>query len=315
MRSDVRRWRTLQGSLIGRLARRILIELRKAQLESINRVSRRSVVDSRGPVVSLTTHGDRIRRVHLAIESVASGSALPSRIILWVDAADAAALPAAIRRLSRRGLEVAVSENFGPHTKYYPYVANEPLNAALVTMDDDILYPRWWLSELTHGSRRFPNDVLCFRAARIIVDGDRARLAPYSSWPPCATMDPSALHFATGVSGILYPSALQREARAAGTDFLQVTPKNDDVWLHMLAVRHGIAIRQLRPTSLHFSEILRGDRSGLMHDNVGAGGNDPQILATYAPAEVETLVKAQRSYSPAPGVPRVSGPASVQAIR
>lgn len=148
-----------------------------------------------------------------------------------------------------------------------------------------------------------------------MVDGDRARLAPYSSWMPCTTTEPSALHFATGVSGILYPSTLQREARAAGTRFLQVTPKNDDLWLHMLAVRHGIAIRQLRPTSLHFAEILRGDRSGLVHDNVGAGGNDPQILAMYAPAEVETLREAQRSYSPTPGVSRVSGPASVQAPR
>ena len=88
-----------------------------------------------GPVVSLTTYGKRVQAVYLAIESIARGSALPSRLILWIDdPALYANLPPTLLRLKRRGLEIRYCKNFGPHKKYYPYVESQrAFNAPLVT--------------------------------------------------------------------------------------------------------------------------------------------------------------------------------------
>src|SRR5690606_5888706 len=102
------------------------------------------VVPGKGlPTVSLTTHGERISRVHIAIESIAQGNQLPGRIILWLDEPDVLdALPQALRRQAARGLEVRLSSNYGPHTKYFPYVRSEAVHhVPLATADDDVVYP------------------------------------------------------------------------------------------------------------------------------------------------------------------------------
>ena len=129
----------------------------------LNLYVRTAITQPGGPVVSLTSYGKRIRTVCLAIESIARGSMLPSRLILWID--DIAVfdnLPSGIRRLRQRGLEVRFCRNYGPHKKYYPYLASvETIEAPLVTADDDLLYPRYWLKELVEAFRQCPDVVNC----------------------------------------------------------------------------------------------------------------------------------------------------------
>ncbi len=112
-----------------------------------NRLSRAPVTGD-GPIVSLTTHGVRLGVVHLALESIARGTLRPSRLVLWLGSEDFAAhLPKTLQRLVARGLEVRQSEDLGPHTKYWPLVAEGP-GGDFVTADDDVYYPRGWLAEL-----------------------------------------------------------------------------------------------------------------------------------------------------------------------
>ncbi|MEK7802490.1 MAG: hypothetical protein AAB276_08560, partial [Pseudomonadota bacterium] len=102
----------------------------------------------------------------MTIESIAVGQVLPCRMILWLDDEQRFnARPVALRRLEARGLEVRLSENFGPHTKYYPYVAQAQANGPpLVTADDDMLYPRDWLAALVHAYAANPHLIHCWRA-------------------------------------------------------------------------------------------------------------------------------------------------------
>jgi hypothetical protein len=53
-----------------------------AHLRSRNELSKQSVIAPGGPVVSVTTYGERLSTVHLVLESIAAGSVLPSRLIL-----------------------------------------------------------------------------------------------------------------------------------------------------------------------------------------------------------------------------------------
>ena len=93
-------------------AKRALAVVWALWLRAANRWRAGSVLGSAPVAVSLTSHGDRIDDVALTVESIASGSVRPGRLVLWLDdAARFASLPASLRRLVRRGLEVRLTED------------------------------------------------------------------------------------------------------------------------------------------------------------------------------------------------------------
>ena len=127
-----------------------LTQLNSQHLHLQNVRSTAPVVAHGGPVVSITTYGTRLNTVYLVLESIASGSVLPSRLILWVNDLEVfSAPPPPLQRLVRRGLEIRLTEDYGPHKKYYPYLASAAsFDRPLVTADDDVFYSRWWLTDL-----------------------------------------------------------------------------------------------------------------------------------------------------------------------
>jgi hypothetical protein len=268
------------------------IKLTKAQLGRLSLRNQRStapVVADSGSVVSVTSHGDRLPTVHLALESIAAGSVLPSRLILWVDIAEAFKNRSpGLERLVDRGLEICPSENFGPHTKYYPYLlSTDTFESPLVTADDDILYTRWWLEGLARSHHENPEVVNCYRAHCMRLAS--GAITPYQTWGPCRSTNPSYLHFATGVSGCIFPPSLLNKLKLAGSEFLQLCPKADDVWLHVNAVRGGFKTRQVWNRPLRFPIIPGSERSGLYHSNFLLAQNDVQIGNTYRPGDIAIL--------------------------
>ena len=214
-------------------------------------------------------------------------------MILWLDNEIAFKNRSrSLRRLEERGLEIYLTDNYGPHTKYYPYLeSTENFEAPLVIADDDYLYPRTWLSGLAKSFSDNSDAVSCYRAHVVnLIDGN---IAPYSSWTPWDSSLPSSRHFATACSGCIYPPRLLRAVKDAGISFLDVCPKADDVWLHAQAVRAGIKIRQIEKWPLIFPVVPGTQQSGLFLCNVGLLQNDVQIKATYRPTDVATMVSEQ----------------------
>jgi hypothetical protein len=260
-----------------------------------NRTAKHPIVASRGPIVSLTTHGKRIQTVYLALESIADGSVLPSRIILWLDDADAFNnRPRSLRRLEERGLEIRLAQNYGPHTKYYPFLeSTDTFEMPLVTADDDVLYTKSWLSGLVGSFNQDCTAINCYRAHEIkITDG---KIAPYRAWEPCRSVQPSFLNFAAGNSGCIYPPAFLRALKAAGKGFEQQCPRADDVWLHVNAVRAHFKIRQIRKRQLNFPSLPDTQDIALFLSNVDLGKNDVQIQNTYSPTDIGALVSCLSS--------------------
>jgi hypothetical protein len=278
------------------LKRRLSAAVRVPRLRYINRRSRDSIVGDAPCVVSLTTYDVRVNSVYFAIESIGEGSVLPRRIILWIDDPEILnALPDSLKRLQARGLEVLFSErNYGPHTKYYPYLLSQDgahgLAADLVTADDDILYPRNWLADLVTARSRSREGrlIFCHRAKRVKVVGDG--LAPYIEWADCRDVEPSVINFATGVSGVLYPAEFLRRLLNTGAGFLDSCPRADDVWLHYQAVVEGFRIQQVSDVPVLYPFVPRTQASGLVHANVLAGENDRQIANVYTPETVGRIV-------------------------
>jgi hypothetical protein len=254
---------------------------------------KRPLIGDAPVVVSLTSHGQRVQDVSLAIESIGAGRVRPLRLILWLDDERTfAELPEPLTRQMARGLEVRLTDNYGPHTKYFPYVRSvESHELPLVTADDDILYPRHWLARLLTAYVDRPDLVSCYRANVVCLDGDH--LAPYSSWPRSKDTVASVTRFATGVSGVIYPPAMLDELSARNDAFRASCPRADDVWLHWVALRTSRPVRQISPTPRHFP-VVPGSQSdtSLMKHNVDSGGNDEQIQALYTDADVRSLRRA-----------------------
>lgn len=272
--------------------REILLPIRIRILQKANLHDRASILGEAPVLVSLTTHGARVSQVHLAIESIAHGKLRPTRLILWVDSEVLLdQLPPAVRRLERRGLEVKIAENLGPHTKYFPalkLLAGSTLK--LVTADDDIVYPRAWLRDLVKASIAYPQSVNCHQSHRMtFYDGE---VAPYSEWKENWSVHASPTTFPLGVSGVLYPPKMITALLDRGKLFLGCTPRADDVWLHFVATEEGIPIRQVSSIPTHFSEIPTPAASRLSDENIANGGNDAQIRATYS-AEAWTRLRSE----------------------
>lgn len=243
-------------------------------------------------MVSLTTYNERSVHVHLTIESIASGSVRPSRLILWID--DEALrrnLPKTLRRLQKRGLEVKLCKSYGPHTKYYPYIESQPaFDTPLVTADDDVLYPRCWLKRLIEANQEYREAVNCYRAR--VIELDKNGVRKYSELEHCNSTSPSFRHIALGVTGVIYPASFLTVLKRAGSDFENCCPKQDDVWLHVQALRAGYKVRQVVARLPYFSfHVVPGtQRTALSHENVTRGeGCDRQIRATYKETDIQLL--------------------------
>lgn len=245
-----------------------------------NITSNRSVTSPHSMVdVSMTTYGARTAGSYLTIESIGIGKSRPRRLILWIDELEVLAdPPAQLRRLMKRGLEILPCENTGPHKKYYPYVKDFADSCQLlVTADDDVFYPKWWLSDLIKSYESQPGDVVGYRLWSI--KSDKRGYAPYTDWCPCLTTESSLQHFATGVSGVLYDRRMVQLLQREGDKFMAVCPRADDVWLHFVAISSGIPVRQVNARPSEFSPRLRTSSQGLAYDNVSRE-NDIAIAAT-----------------------------------
>jgi len=243
-----------------------------------------------GAVVSLTTYDKRFGAVYLAIESIARGHVVPSRLILWLDDRTLLTnLPAPLLRLQKRGLEIRQCENYGPHKKYYPYVASEQvLIYPLVTADDDVIYAPSWLARLIVANKQFPDCVNCYRARTMALRS--GKLAPYREWPLCDSTAPQFRTMATGVSGVIYPADLLEALKRAGTAFEETCPRSDDLWLHVWALRSNYRIRQIQPEPIHFPLIPGSQATSLYTENCAQDdGNDRQIPFVYESSDLELL--------------------------
>ena len=123
--------------------------------------------------------------------------------------------------------------------------------------------------------------MIAYRARRVGFDSE-GNLLPYNAWPFSTNASPSYANFGTGHSGVLYPVGMQVALRKRGTDFLKVSPRADDVWLHNTSVREGFPTRLVETASVAFDSLPMSQRDALKHTNVASGMNDPQIEATYA---------------------------------
>ncbi len=265
-----------------------------------NMLASTPVVSSSGPIVSLTTSGSRLKSVYLTLESIAAGTVLPSRLILWIhDRTAFDKRPYSIKLLEDRGLEVFFCDDYGPHTKYFPYLLSaDAFRYPLVIAEENVLYSRWWLAGLVRAYQSDPNVIHCYRAK--VVQMASGGIASLIDWEDCNSTVPSRRSLANGSSGCIYPPHFLTRLKAEGAGFLRSCPGSDDIWLHVNALRSGFETRQVGSRPLVFPFI---PGTGLGSSQIdGLEKTNEQIKATYGPEEISLLLAETNDEMSAQGI-------------
>lgn len=231
-------------------------------------------------VVSLTTYGRRLSAVHLTIYSLLRQSVRPSAVYLWLYQGDIPkeGIPSALKKLESKGLRIrVVEENLRSYKKIvHTYEHAETLKCRfVVTADDDVYYPKWWLERLLANAESDPKSVWSYRG-HVIEFMPNGELKPYRNWALADRQRVSGNNLLpVGVSGVCYPIESLR-----GVDdresFLSLAPTADDLWLKCVTTSNGYSAQLVADRSIHFVPVvtsLRPPEKGLEKVNVLEDGN------------------------------------------
>lgn len=193
------------------------------------------------PIVSLTSFGSRVDTVHLTIQSLFEQSQAPKKIVLWLDQEEFQSnnLPESLVRAQSRGLEVKFCKNIRSYKKIIPSLLAYPSDI-IITVDDDILYPSFFIEELMNTHRDYKNSICCYRAHQITKNLDN-EINPYQSWQHNISFTPPRMDLlATGAGGILYPPKCFSYDVLDEKTFMELCPTADDIWLKVAALQSDI---------------------------------------------------------------------------
>lgn len=252
-------------------------QARHSWRKGVTRIERQTPV-----IVSVTTIPERIDKVHLCIESILRQSLKPDKILLYINEADKEKIPLILQRQQKRGLCLKFCRDIGPYKKII-YSLKEYPESLIVTADDDMLYPPYWLKKLYCAYKNEPMYIHCWRA-HLMTKRPDGKLAPYKDWLIEAegVQGPSHILFATDLCGVLYsPQSLSPEVLNEKV-FMDICPTNEDIWLKAMSLLNGTQVKKVEVDSKHFPLIEGTQQKRLFDSNVTLGHNDPQIEAVFS---------------------------------
>lgn len=193
-------------------------------------------------VVALTSHDLRVADLHGTIFSILNGSCQRVKIVLTLYKEDLPLLGGDVKRLVQAGVVelIAADKDLGPHLKYF-YAMQRYRDLPVITIDDDVLYPKEMVQGLLERHAEWPEAVIgrrCFELRE--RDG---QLAPYEEMLESLSQleEPSHRNFATGIGGTLYPPDIFKLSDADIPAMMEMK-YDDDVYLKAVEVRRNIKV-------------------------------------------------------------------------
>jgi hypothetical protein len=230
-------------------------------------------------VVSLSTIPSRVGHLRPVLNSLIDQSEPADRIVL--------ALP---RHSLREGkpypdsgdlklpkpVEILHCEDLGPATKLLPVLLDEP-NAAIIVVDDDVVYPPRFVETLLTAHRVMPGTALGYRGVRL----DRAqRFADLEHLFATSVRDAVLVDVLFGTWGYLVPPGALDDS----VHNLAHSPEElrwvDDVWISGHLARRGIPRAIVRATEIPI-ETLNALRRSLTRGPNRSGLNDNLAIEAF----------------------------------
>ncbi|MFA7166282.1 MAG: glycosyltransferase family A protein [Desulfoplanes sp.] len=243
-------------------------------------------------LVSLTSFPARIDNVWATIETIFQQDYKPWKVILVLAEEEFPEknLPHELIKQTDYGLEILwTAKNTRSFNKLLPTRELYP-DAIIVTIDDDIFYEPWRLSQLVEASKQYPNAIIGHRGREVKVSGKG--LDTYSSWTAAGPQTLSNRIFLTGVGGILYPPHILDETLLMDRDkALKLCPTADDVWFWAVELSSNIP-RFCLGNHGNFEMSSQIATPALKNVNCAEGQNDVQIHNTLDALELwDTLMR------------------------
>lgn len=242
-------------------------------------------------VVSLTTYGQRLNYVHLAIASIMLQTTKANRIILWLgEELRGQDLPEMLKRLQQYGLEIYYTRDIRSYTKLIPALKLCPEDA-IITIDDDAIYDVCVLEHLIKAHLRNPNCIYGSRCHKIVVKD--SIIVPYVDWDwTINTPEESLLILPTGVGGVLYPpNSLDGEVFNEDV-FLTICPTTDDIWFKVMSLKKGSMTGKTpstNPSGEDYFMSIALDNTGLKSINWKNDVNGNNMRALLSKYEITNL--------------------------
>ncbi len=245
-------------------------------------------------IISLTSYGTRINQVAMAIESCMQQTVKANKIILWLDESfRGKPLPATLRKQQERGLMIDYCEDIRSYKKIIPTLKRYP-KAAIITVDDDLIYDCNLVDRLLRSWKEHPHCVHCSRMHRMVYD-EQGELIPYAKWGwECRDVgEPDMLNFMTSGAGTLFPPGSLAPEVMNQEVFMELCPTADDVWLNAMARLAGSSVVRAYTgdNGCGYIESREGQAIALWHQNLTRGGNDIQIKAVFSRYGIDDIIK------------------------
>lgn len=273
----------------------IIIELK------FNRLYRKKIIQSEGIdknspkklIISLTSYPKRFPKLHLVLYSLLTQTMKPNKVILVLsekEIENEKDITSRILFLKRFGLEIKfIKDNYRSYNKLIPTLKDFPEDN-IITIDDDIIYPEWFLEKMYLEHKEHPKDIICYRAH--LIKKYNNKLRPYSEW---MDYDLKKYYqgmnlFPTGVGGILYPpGSLNKEVFNSKT-FLEICSLADDVWFKSMSLLNKTNCRRVfKNKNPHFANLRATQETSLYKENVWLGKNDEQIKKVFKRYNLNSL--------------------------
>ena len=232
-------------------------------------------------IVSLASYPKRFGSVFLAIESLLNQTFQPDKIILWLaeKEVEQSPLPLNLTKLKSRGLEIRiVKENITSYNKLIFAVEQFP-QSLIVTCDDDVMYPKWFLQNLYRSYQQHPDCISAYRC-RLMRKTSARQLAPYNDWQFATNKRACYELFHTGNGGVLFPPGALNE-KISHRIFRQLCPTADDVWFKAMGLLNRTKTVMVKDKSIDFplTSITGSQQNALWKVNVEK--NDEQIKKVF----------------------------------
>ena len=278
---------------IRRFPVRVVLILRTFELQLGSFSRRRYKWHPTSLPISIATYGHREKWLHLTVESIFKGTVKPSAIYIWLDQPQGRTLPSGLRRLARQGVRLRyLDSSHRSHKKWLgpAQCLDKEFSRGVVLADDDLIYPGRWLKELVTSAQKSSSLIHAWRCKTIRADEDR--ICPYEKWGLGRySSEPSFLNFATTGFGTYLPYDLLKLLghEVEKQRHIISAPTADDIWLHSRATALGFRTVCFSAKYINWPQNPLQGWSGLTDTNIGRGGNNSAISATYTVDQVKKL--------------------------
>ena len=227
-------------------------------------------------IVSLTSYPGRFAHIHTALKSIMLQTVKPDKIIVWLDEdVERDKFTPKMLELEQYGIEYRMMPgDLKPHKKYFHAMQEYP-DDIIITVDDDLIYPKDVIESLLKTHERYPKAV-CARRVHKITKKPNGEIAPYNDWlgEYCGCDTPSHTLVATGVGGVLYPPHCLYEKTFDEKLIMELSLKADDIWLKFMEYINNVPVVYTGMKPQHPQQIKGTRETGLFEYNKTHGIND-----------------------------------------